>query len=151
MTSFPYFSGLPDSSVGKESSCNAGVPGLIPVSDNLLEIPTPAFWVYLVVQLVKNLPAMWETWVQSLVWDDLWGRDRLPTPVFWPGEFHGLDSPWGCKESDMTVRLSLLASLLLSNQLLKDYVVCTINKALMFLPLPFPQTLPATGHNLLNY
>ena len=31
----------------------------------------------------------------------------LPTPVFWPGEFHGLHSPWGRKESDMTERLSL--------------------------------------------
>ena len=30
-----------------------------------------------------------------------------PTPVFWPGEFHGLYSPWGCKELDMTERLSL--------------------------------------------
>ena len=29
-------------------------------------------------------------------------RERLPTPVFWPGEFHGLYSPRGCKESDMT-------------------------------------------------
>ena len=34
-------------------------------------------------------------------------RERLPTPVFWPGEFQGLYSPWGCKESDMTERLSL--------------------------------------------
>ena len=32
---------------------------------------------------------------------------ELPTPVFWPGEFHELYSPWGCKESDMTERLSL--------------------------------------------
>ena len=28
-----------------------------------------------------------------------WRRERLPTPVFWPGEFHGLYSPWGSKES----------------------------------------------------
>ena len=31
-----------------------------------------------------------------------WRRERLPTPVFLPGEFHGLYSPWGHKESDMT-------------------------------------------------
>ena len=31
-----------------------------------------------------------------------WRREQLPTPVFWPGEFHGLYSPWGRKESDMT-------------------------------------------------
>ena len=36
-----------------------------------------------------------------------WRRERLPTPVFWPGEFHGLCSPQGCKESDTTEPLSL--------------------------------------------
>ena len=36
-----------------------------------------------------------------------WRRERLPTPVFWPGEFHGLYSPWGSKESATTERLSL--------------------------------------------
>ena len=51
---------------------------------------------------VKNLPAMQETWVQSLDWEDPWRRERLPTPVFWSGEFHGLYNPWGPKESDMT-------------------------------------------------
>ena len=33
-------------------------------------------------------------------------RERLPTPVFWPGEFHGLYSPWGRKELDTTEQLS---------------------------------------------
>ena len=32
-------------------------------------------------------------------------------PVFWPGEFHGLYSPWSCKESETTERLSLTHSL----------------------------------------
>ena len=36
-----------------------------------------------------------------------WRRERLPTPVFWPEEFHGLYSSWGHKESDTTERLSL--------------------------------------------
>jgi len=40
-----------------------------------------------------------------------WRRERLPTPVFWPGEFHGLYSPLGHKESDMTERLSLSLSM----------------------------------------
>ena len=31
-----------------------------------------------------------------------WRREQLPTPVFWPGEFHGLYSPWGLKELDTT-------------------------------------------------
>ena len=48
-----------------------------------------------------------------------WRRDRLPTPVFWPGEFHGLYNPWGRKESDMTELLSL--SLISSNYLLPVY------------------------------
>ena len=39
-----------------------------------------------------------------------WRRERLPTPVFWPGEFHGLYSPWGGKESDMAEQLSLFIS-----------------------------------------
>ena len=34
----------------------------------------------------------------------------LPIPVFWPGEFHGLYSQWGCKESDTTGQLSLSLS-----------------------------------------
>ena len=37
-------------------------------------------------------------WVRKIAWR----RERLPTPVFWPGEFHGLYGPWGLKESDMT-------------------------------------------------
>ena len=43
------------------------------------------------------------------------GREQLPTPGFWPGEFHGLYSPWGHKESDTTERLSL--SLMMEFQL----------------------------------
>ena len=70
-------------------------------------LPIPVSWALLVIQLVKNLPAMWETWVWSLGWEDPWRRERLPTPVFWLGEFHELYSPWGCKESDMTEQLSL--------------------------------------------
>ena len=35
-----------------------------------------------------------------------WRREWLPTSVFWPGEFHGLYSPWGCKKLDTTELLS---------------------------------------------
>ena len=58
-------------------------------------------------QLVKNPPAMRETWVQSLDWEDPLEKERLATPVFCPGEFQGLYSPWGHKELDMTEWLSL--------------------------------------------
>ena len=53
-----------------------------------------------VAQLGKNLPAMREIWVQSLGWED--PLEKGKAPVFWPREFHGLDSPCGHKESDMT-------------------------------------------------
>ena len=59
--------GFPDSSVDKESTCNAGDPGSIPGSGRSLEkeigYPLQYSWDSLVAQLVKNLPAMWETWV----------------------------------------------------------------------------------------
>jgi len=62
-------------------------------------------WASLVAQLVKDPPAMQVTWVQSLAWKIPWRRERLPIPVFWPGEFHGPYSPWGHKESDTTEQL----------------------------------------------
>ena len=68
---------------------------------SLLQYP----WASLVAQ-VKNPPAMLETGLQSLVGKIPWRREWLPTPVFWPGEFHGRYSPGGCKESDTTEQLS---------------------------------------------
>ena len=59
------------------------------------------------VQLVKNPPAMQESWVQSLGGGIPWRRGSIPTPVFWTGEFHWLYSPLGLKESDMAERFSL--------------------------------------------
>ena len=66
--------GFLHSLIGKEFTCNAGNPGLIPRSGRstgegkgyLLQYS----WVSLVAQLVKNPPAMWETWVRSLGWED---------------------------------------------------------------------------------
>ena len=62
--------------------------------------------------MVKNLPVMQKTQVQSLGQEDCWRRKRQPTPVFLPGESHwqrGLVgySPWGHKESDTTEQLTL--------------------------------------------
>ena len=61
---------FPDSSVGKESACNAGDLGLIPGSGRSSEkgigFPLQYSWASLVAQLVKNPPAMQEVWVQSL-------------------------------------------------------------------------------------
>ena len=65
---------FPDSSVGKESAYNEEAPGLISGSGRSagegIGYPLQYSWAYLVVQLVKNLPAMRETWVQSLDWED---------------------------------------------------------------------------------
>ena len=58
-------------------------------------------------QLIKNPPVMRETRVRSLGWEDPLEKGMLPTPVSWPGEFHGLYSQWGRKESDMTEGVSL--------------------------------------------
>ena len=46
-------------------------------------------WTFLVAQTVKNLPAMQETWVQSLSQEDPL-EEETATPVFSPGESHGL-------------------------------------------------------------
>ena len=66
--------GFPDSSVGTESTCNAGDPGLIPGLGRSPwrkdRLPIPVFWASLVAQKVKNPPAMLETWVRSLGWDN---------------------------------------------------------------------------------
>ena len=58
-------------------------------------------------ELVNNLPGKQETWIPYLGWEDPLEKEKLPTSVFWPGEFHGLYSPWGHKESDMTEQLTL--------------------------------------------
>ena len=64
----------------------------------------------MVAQLGKNPPAMRETWVPSLGWEEPLEK-RMATHssilIFWPGEFHGPCSSRGHKESDMTEQLSL--------------------------------------------
>ena len=64
----------PGSSAGKGSACNAGDPGSIPGSGRStgegIGCPLQYSGASLVAQLVKNLPAMWETWVLFLGWED---------------------------------------------------------------------------------
>ena len=66
--------GFPDSSVGTESACNAGDPGSIPglgrSTGEGIGYPLQDSWASLVAQLVKNSPAVRETWVRSLCWED---------------------------------------------------------------------------------
>ena len=97
--------GFPDSSVSKESTCNAGDPSWISGSGRSdgegIGYPLQYSWASLVAQLV-NCPQYgrpgFDPWVGKIPWRS----DRLPTPVFWPEEFHGLYNPWGRKELDTT-------------------------------------------------
>ena len=66
--------GFPDSSVGKEFTCNARDAGSIPGSGRSagegIGYPVQYSWASLVAQTVKNPPVMWETWVPFLGWED---------------------------------------------------------------------------------
>ena len=109
----------PLSSVGKESACNAGDPSLIPgwgrSAGEGIGFPLQYSWAFYVAQLVKNLPAMQETWVQSLGWEDPLEMGKVTQYSGLENsmdciEFHGLYSPWGLEEWDATERLSLTQS-----------------------------------------
>ena len=97
------------SSAGKESPCNAGDPSSIPGSGRSagegLVYPFQYSWASLWFSwwrmcLQCGRPGF-SPWVGKIPWR----RQRLPTLVFWPGEFPGY--LWGCKELDTTEQLSL--------------------------------------------
>ena len=98
--------GFSDTSVGKESTCNAGDPGRVPrlgrSAGEGIGYPFQFSWASLVAQLVKNLLQCWRSGLDSWVGKIPWRGERLPTSVFWPRELHGQHSPWGRKELDMT-------------------------------------------------
>ena len=94
------------SSAGKEFTCNAGDPGLIPGSGRSggegIGYPLQYSWVSLVAQLVKNPPAMQETWVQSLGFERSPGKGKG-----YPLQYSGLENSMDCTvhgfaESDTT-------------------------------------------------
>ena len=98
--------GFPDSSVGKESTCNAGDPGSIPGLGNAgrgIGYPLQYSWASLVAQPVKNLPAMWESWVRSLGWEEPLEKGKGNTH----SSILAWKIPWVRKESDTTEQLSL--------------------------------------------
>ena len=98
--------GFPDRSVGKEFACIAGDPGSIPRLERSpgegIGYPLQYSCTSFVAQLVKNLPSMWETWVQFLGWEDSPEKEKATHSNILAGEFNGLYSPWGHKESDTT-------------------------------------------------
>ena len=69
-----YRMGFLGSSDGKQSACNAGDPSSIPGSGSSpregIGYPLQYSWACLVAQMAKNSPAMQETWVWSLDWED---------------------------------------------------------------------------------
>ena len=83
------YMGFPDNSVGKESACNAGGLGSIPElgrsAGEGIGYPLQYSCASLVAQLVKNLPAMWETWVRSLGCED-------PLEKGYPLQYSGLEN-----------------------------------------------------------
>ena len=106
-----HLKGFPDSSVGKESACNAGDPSSIP---GLGRFPGEGIGYPL---LFLGFPCGSAGRESSCNVGDLGSIPglgtspgewkRVLTPVFWPGEFHELYSPWSHKESDLTEQLSL--------------------------------------------
>ena len=104
-------SGFPGTSASKESTCNTGDPGLMPGLGRSpregIGYPFQYSWASLVAQLVKNPSTMWETWVQSLGWEDPLKKKGTAT--------HSSILAWriqttkriqGHKESDTTEQLS---------------------------------------------
>ena len=99
--------GFPDSSVGKESACNAGdpssIPGLGRSAGEGIGYPLQYSW----VPLVKNLPAIRMTWVWSLGWEDPLEKGKATHSSIVAWRMPWTVYPWGHKESDMTEWLSL--------------------------------------------
>ena len=109
---------FPDSSVGKESTCNPGDPSLIPGSGRSagegIGYPLLYSWSSLVSQLVKNPPAMRETWVRFLNWEDPLEKGKATHCSILAWRIH----PWGSQESETTERLSLITLIIVPTLLL---------------------------------
>ena len=97
------------SSVGKESACNTGdpssIPGLGRSAGEGVVYPLQYPWSSLVSQLVKNPPAMQETWVRSLNWEDPLEKGKATHCSILAWRMY---SPWGSQESGMIERLPLI-------------------------------------------
>ena len=94
-------------------------------------LPTPVFLGFPCVSAGKESALN----ARHLGWEEPLRSERLPTPVFWPGEFHGLSSPQDHKESDATERLSLSLSFSI---MLGRYHLCFLLLSLT-VSLPFSQ------------
>ena len=107
--------GFSDSSVGEESACNAEDPSSVLGSGRSpgkgigysLQYSWASLWPRWLRIHLQCRRRGFNPWVGKIPWL----RKRVPTPVFWTQEFHGLYGPWGCKESDTTEWLPFSQSL----------------------------------------
>ena len=92
--------GFPGSSSGKEFICDAEDPGSIPglgiSAEEEIGYPLQYSWASLVVQTVKNLPAMQEIWVRSLGWKDPLEENMATHPSILPWRI-----PWTTKQESL--------------------------------------------------
>ena len=99
--------GFPDSSVGKKSTYNAGDPGSIPglgrSTGEGIGYPLQHSWASFVAQLVKNLPAMRETWVQPLGWEDALEKGKATSLSLF--SFHALEKGMATHSSILAWRI----------------------------------------------
>ena len=86
---------FPGSSVGKESTYKRFglIPGLGSPLGEGTGYPLQYSWASLVVHMVNNMQAMWETWVRSLSWEDPLEEGMAPHSIFLPGESPGTEEP----------------------------------------------------------
>ena len=87
--------GFPDSSVSKESACSAGdpssIPGLRRSAGVGIGYPLQYSWASLVAQLIKKLPAIQETWLRSLGWEDPLEKGKATSL-----QYSGLENSMDC-------------------------------------------------------
>ena len=107
---FIFILHLPWQLAGKDSTCNGGDPGSILGSGRCpregIGYPFQYSWASLVTQMVKNPPAMQDTWLQSLGWEDPLQYSGLENSMdrgAWPATVNGID----LRESDTAERFSL--------------------------------------------
>ena len=98
--------GFPDSSVGKESAWHAGdlssIPELGRYAGEGIHYLLQYSWTSFVTQLVKNLPAMWETWDQFLGWGDPLEKQKATHSSILAWRIPWIVYPWDRQESDTT-------------------------------------------------
>ena len=104
---------LPDSGIESNSLVSPALEGrfftTVPPGKHYggFRVHLNSVWASLITQLVKNPPAMRETWVGSQGWEDPLEKGRANHSSVLAWKIPRTSSPWGRKESDTTERLTL--------------------------------------------